>query len=199
MTDQTPELELTEQDEKDLATLLADAGEVKYNPVLRIWKEILSPENIAHGSRVSIPWSNAILSKYHGMTFALMPAFVDRYHQIMSDMADALRVEIASDPDCLNWFSLEEDVEENRHHYIQMLHHWQKNLLVWETIWDATHPDAAAHVAALGEAGLFFFGETGLAAHLSQIGLEFDEADQQDLADELRAYEEQLRAEVNGE
>lgn len=199
MTDRETELELTEQDEKDLATLLSDAGEAKYNPVLRIWKEILSPENIAHGSRVSIPWSNAILSKYHGMTFALMPAFVDRYHQIMSEMADALRVEIATDPDCLNWFSLEEDVEENRAHYIQMLHHWQKCLLVWEVIWDCGHPDAAAHVAALGEAGLFFFGETGLAAHLSQIGLEFDEADQQDLADELREYEEQLRAGVTGE
>jgi hypothetical protein len=199
VTDQTPEATLTEQDEKDLATLLKDAGEVKYNPVLRIWSEILSPENLTHGSRVTIPWSNAILSKYHSMTFALMPAFVDRFHQIMTDMADALRAEIASDPDCLKWHSVEEDVQENRAHYIQLLHHWQKTLLVWETIWDCTHPEAAAHVAALGEAGGFFFGETGLAAHLSQIGLEFDDADQADLAAELQAYEEQLRAEVNGE
>jgi hypothetical protein len=188
VTDQTPEATLTEQDEKDLATLLKDAGEVKYNPVLRIWSEILSPENLTHGSRVTIPWSNAILSKYHSMTFALMPAFVDRFHQIMTDMADALRAEIASDPDCLKWHSVEEDVQENRAHYIQLLHHW-----------DCTHPEAAAHVAALGEAGGFFFGETGLAAHLSQIGLEFDDADQADLAAELQAYEEQLRAEVNGE
>lgn len=199
MTDQTPEIELTEQDEKDLATLLKEAGEVKYNPVLRIWSEILSPENLASGSRVTVAWSNAILSKYHGMTFGLMPAFVDRFHQIMTDMADALRAEIASDSDCLKWHSLEEDREENRAHYIQLLHDWQKTLLVWEHTWDSQHPDAAAHVAALGEAGNFFFGETGLAAHLSQIGLEFDDADQQDLADELREYEEQLRAGVTGE
>lgn len=199
MSDQTPEIEFSDQDEKDLSTLLGEAAEAKYNPVLRIWKEILSDGNIAHGARVTIPWSNGVCSKYANMTYALMPAFVERYFQIMGDLAADLRAEIATDDDCLNWHSIDEDKEENGGHYRTLLTTWQKRILTWEMGWDCTHPDAAAHVAALGEISAFFFGDNGLTGHLGAIGFEFTDVDQQALAAELSALQEQLLEEAESE
>lgn len=199
MTDQTPELEFTEQDDKDLNTLLGEAAEATYNPVLRIWKEILSEDNRSHGARVTIPWSNGVCSKYVGMTYALMPAFVERYFQIMGDLAALLTEEIASDDDCLDWHSIDEDKEENAGHYRALLTSWQKRLLTWEMGWDCTHPDASAHVAALGEISGFFFSDNGLTGHLGAIGFEFTDADQAALAEELSALQEQLLEEAKSE
>lgn len=199
MTEHTPEVEFSEQDEKDLSTLLGEAAEAKYNPVLRIWKEVLSDDNLDHGARVTIPWSNAVIGKYNGMSFALMPAFVERYIEIMRSLADELREEIASDDDCLDWHTVDEDIEENGGHYRALLTTWQKKILLWETAWDCTHADAAAHVAALGEASAFFFGENGLTGHLSTIGFEFTEADQAALAEALMEYQAELAGGVSGE
>jgi hypothetical protein len=192
VTDQTPEIEFSEQDEKDLSTLLGEAAEAKYNPVLRIWKEILSEDNISHGARITIPWANGICGKYANMTYALMPAFVERYFQIMNDLAADLNEEIASDDDCLNWHSIDEDKEENGGHYRALLTTWQKRILTWEMGWDCAHPDAAAHVAALGEISAFFFGDNGLTGHLGAIGFEFTDADQEALANALSELQEQL-------
>lgn len=199
MNDQTPEIEFSAQDEKDLETLLGDASTAPYQPILRVWKEILSEDNRKHGARITIPWSNGICGKYHGMTFALMPAFVDRYFQIMADLAADLETEIASDEDCLDWHSIEEDKEENGGHYRELLTSWQKRLLTWEMGWDCTHPDAAAHVAALGEVSAFFFGDQGLTGHLGAIGFDFTEEDQETLAAALTELQEQLLEEAKSE
>lgn len=199
---ETPETWLTEEGEKDekaFNTLLAAAAEVPYNPVLRIWKEILSTDNLAHGARITVPWATAMCGKYQGMTFAQMPAFVERYFQIMSDLAAELEAEIASDDDCLKQHTIDDDKEENGGHYRTLLTSWQKRLLTWEMGWDCTHPDAAAHVAALGEVSGFFFGETGLTGHLGAIGFEFTSEDQEALAAELTALQEQLIEEAEGE
>jgi hypothetical protein len=196
VTDQNPEIELSEQDEKDLATLLGEA-DVAYNPVLRVWNEVLSDENINHGERITVPWANAICSRYAEMTYAQMPAFVDRYFQILRDMAAQLREEISSDPDCFKQLTLEEDRDENGKHYRALLLAWQKTILLWETGWDCTHPDAGAHVAALGEVNNFFFSETGLVGHLSAIGFEFTDADREEMAAELQAHAEELQGGVS--
>lgn len=183
MTDQTPELSV--KDEQDLTTLLGDAAEATYNPVLRAWKEILSPANIEHGARITIPWANAIVGKYADMHYDLMPSFVDRYFDQMTTMAKILNDQISSDPDCLTWHTVEEDRDENRRHYIDLLRNWQVAILVRENDWDCTAPDAAAQVAALGEISQFFFGEKGLTGHLSAIGFEFTEDDQAALQEHL--------------
>lgn len=200
MSDQTPEsIEFSEQDEKDLSTLLGEAAEAKYNPVLRIWKEILSEDNRQHGRRITVPMANGICGKYQEMTFALMPAFLDRYFQIMGDLVDELTAEIASDDDCLNWHSIDEDKEENGVHYRNLLTAWQLRLLTWEMGWDCTHPDAAAHIAALGEISGFFFGDNGLTGHLGAIGFDFTEDDQAALAEALSELQEQLLEEAKSE
>lgn len=192
MNDQTPEIAMTEQDEKDLATLLGEAGDMKYNPVLRIWQEVLSTKNREHGARVTIPWANAVCGKYQGMTFALMPAFVGYYFDFMSRLVDVLDTEIASDPDCLKHHSVEEDLEENDGHYKALLTDWQKTILGLELAWDCTADDASAYVAALGEISGFFFGEIGLTGHLGAIGFNFTEEDQEALAEALTEHQAQL-------
>jgi hypothetical protein len=178
VTDQNPETTMTEQDEKDLATLLGEAGDMTYNPVLRIWQEIL--------------WANGICGKYQGMTFALMPAFVALYFDFMARLVEVLEVEISTDPDCLKWHSVEEDLEENAGHYKALLTDWQKTILAAELAWDPTHAEAPAYVAALGEISQFFFGEIGLTGHLGAIGFNFTEEDQQKLAEALTEFQAEL-------
>jgi hypothetical protein len=192
VTDQNPETTMTEQDEKDLATLLGEAGDMTYNPVLRIWQEILSEKNRKHGARVTIPWANGICGKYQGMTFALMPAFVALYFDFMARLVEVLEVEISTDPDCLKWHSVEEDLEENAGHYKALLTDWQKTILAAELAWDPTHAEAPAYVAALGEISQFFFGEIGLTGHLGAIGFNFTEEDQQELAEALTEFQAEL-------
>jgi len=199
VTDQTPSAEFTEQDEKDLATLLGDASEAKYNPVLRIWQEILSKKNRDHGARITIPWATAICGKYEGMTYGLMPAFVQKYFELMAHLVEVLDFEIASDDECLNQHTVDDDLEHNGVHYLNLLTNWQKSLLAYELGWDCTAPDAAAHIAALGEISSFFFGEIGLTGHLGAISFEFTEADQADLAEALRDFQEAWIKEEAGE
>lgn len=192
MNDQTPETAMSEQDEKALATLLGEAADMKYNPVLRIWQEILSERNRKHGARVTIPWANAICGKYQGMTFALMPSFVALYFDFMARLVDVLEVEISTDPDCLKRHTVDEDLEENAGHYKALLTDWQKTILAAELAWDPVHAEAPAYVAALGEISQFFFGEVGLTGHLGAVGFDFTDEDQQALADTLNEYQAEL-------
>jgi hypothetical protein len=199
VTDQTPEIEFSEQDEKDLAVLLKDAGDATYHPVLRVWREILSENNRRHGARITIPWATAICGKYQGMTFALMPSFVSKYFELMARLVEVLDFEIDSDDECLHQHTVDDDLEHNRVHYLNLLTGWQKALVVYEFDWDCLAEDAPAHIAALGEISNFFFGEVGLTGHLGAISFDFTEADQADLATELQELQAALIQEAEGE
>lgn len=180
---------LSAQDEEDLAKLLAEeAPEATYHTILQVWSEILKEENLEANAVITLAWAQAIVGKYHGITFADLPAFRDAYFEKIREMVKILRLEIETDDECLNHKTMDEDRELNAEHYLNILHQWQLAFLQTELEWDCTADTAAIDVAVLAEVHEIFFGQKGLVGHLEAIKLEFSEADQQDLMDALSEF-----------
>ncbi len=181
---------MTEQDEADLAKLLDEQQEVVFRPVLQVWHEVLKSADNVKAEGITLQWANAIVSKYAGVEFGDMPAYRDAYYELVAELRNILELEIETDDEAFNRFSIEEDREENAHHYLNLLRDWQCALLRRELTWDCTAPTAAVDVAALAEVHQLFFGQQGLTGHLEAIKFEFTESDQEDLGEALRELQE---------
>jgi hypothetical protein len=171
-----------------IAGFIDRGGEMpSFHPILQVWREVLKPAREEKDARVTPAWANRIIASYQGLTFADMNHYRDSYFAKILELADLLDEEIASDDECLNPATPEEDAEENSDHYKNLLLVWQKAVLGWEMGWDTAAPGAAVEVAAISEVHKMFFGETGIVAFLDNIKFEFTEADQNELAAELEA------------
>jgi hypothetical protein len=188
MSEDTQESELTVED------ILAEADEVAYHTILELWREILKPETREASSKITPQWANRVTSSYRELTFKDMPAFRDNYFSRIAALTEVLNVEIASDDECLNMNTPEEDVAHNSHHYLNLLVDWQKLFLSWELEWDCTDRYAAVELATIAEVHRMFFDQTGLTSLLDNINFEVTDADR----DMLGAALEELRASTEG-
>jgi hypothetical protein len=190
-------VELSEQDIADLAQLAAEpsAEPPTFHTILQVWKEVLAPADKVSKEQVTPIWANKMVTNYFGLTFSDLNSLRDLYFARLEQLRQILLEELATDADCFTHLSPEEDREENRGHYKQVILNWQLQFLQWELDWDCTSKTAAIEMASFGEVYKMFFGEQGLLALLEQIGFEFTEADQAELGAVLDAR----KAEVNGE
>lgn len=181
MTDEPLEtIELPGDDAADLARLYAEPDgddTVEFNPILKIWREVLRPAAEERYSKVSPQWANRIVSQYPQMRYTDMELYRDRYFGHLVDLAEILNIEIASDPDCLTYTDMKDDAEHNAVHYMNLLLLWQMAVLQWEMDWECTAPDSAIEIAAISEVHKMFFGPTGMTQFLDNIGFEFTDDD----------------------
>lgn len=185
MTEPIESIELSEQDEKDIAKLLEEGAEPEFHPVLEVWREVLSNGPDLAKEKVSPQWASKIVATYAGVTFADMEDVQAGYFNKIAELARILDLEIATDKECLTYRTPEEDKTENASHYKNLLRDWQLTFLQWELDWNTRDPHAASELAAISEVHKMFFGPTGLTAYLDNIQFEFNEQDQQDLAEAL--------------
>lgn len=179
---------LTDKDREDLDKLMGEHPEVDYHPVLKVWMEVLKPEVRESRKGITVQWATMICGKYPQMTYAQVPAFHDRYFELLDEIYAELAEIVAADEDCLKYTTREEDLEFNSGHYKELLLQWQIVLLNAELSWDPRLEEAAADVAAMGEVYTFLFGERGLTGHLEAIQLDFTDADQEELRAALEAH-----------
>jgi hypothetical protein len=158
-----------------------------FHTILEVWREVLKPAAGQATEPVTPAWANRIIASYQGVTYADMVRYQESYFGKIGELVQLLLDEIASDEECLNHLSPEEDAEHNAHHYKNLLLQWQLAITQWELDWDTLSPDAAIEVAAISEVHKMFFGQTGLTQFLDNIQLEFTEADQAQLAEALQA------------
>jgi hypothetical protein len=185
MTDTT----ITDDEIKDFI----ESSSPAYHTILQVWREVLAPAEAESKKKITPQWANRIVTTYNGIGFGDMFAFKNEYFGKIMELAAILEAEIATDDECLNLLTPEEDVEGNTHHYINVLTEWQKAFLQWELDWEVLHPHAAVQLAAIAEVHKMFFEQTGLVALLDQIKFEFTDADREQLAlalDELRESQE---------
>lgn len=187
-----PELAMTEEDKADLAKLLSGETEAPFNPILRIYREIIGNVHLESVRRVTIPWANRMLGLYHGLTYADMPALAAAYFDRWGQVEAILDAVIESDDQCLDVTTPEEDLEHNAHHYKTLLLEWQKALVLWEMNWDPAAPTAAVEVAANGELYNQLFGEVGIIRFLDNI--KFPEVFTDDDRELMRVELEEFRA-----
>lgn len=182
--------DLSDKDRVDLASLglRPDDEEMVYHTILEAWREVLTPAAAERGKVVTPQWANRMLATYMGLEYRDMETFRDLYYDRINELLVILREEIASDPDCLNWATPEEDSVENSHHYKNLLLHWQLAILSWEMEWRCTDDDAAVSIAVLSEVHKMFLGAQGLTAWLENIKFEFTEADQETLSAALLEF-----------
>lgn len=192
MTDKT-EPELTDLDQADLIQLFSEPDAVKppeYHTILEVWREVLRPAAGEATTKPSPQWCNRMVQSYAGVRYQDMLDFRDLYFGRLIHLADLLNEEIATDDDCLTYSKPEDDVLENAGHYKNLLLVWQQAILQWELDWDCQNPNAAAELGVISEVHKVFFGPEGLTNFLDNVGFQFSEADQQELADGLNELRE---------
>lgn len=181
-------IELTSQDEEDLAKLLSEGKAPDYHTILEVWRETLVPAETELVKRVTPTWAARIVASYTGVSFADMNLYRDTYFGMFIELLDILRAEIDTDEECLKFYSPADDAENNANHYKNVLRDWQKALLLWELEWDCTDPAAPVKLAAIAEVHKAVFGPTGITQFLDNIGLEFNESDQVEMGEALNEY-----------
>lgn len=186
--------EEVQEDELTVEDILSEAEGIAYHTVLELWREVLKPATREASMKITPQWATRICSAYREINYADMINFRDDYFARITNLADILDVEIATDDECLNLNSAEEDVEHNSHHYLNLLVDWQKQFLSWELEWEPTDTYAAIEIASIAEVHRMFFDNTGLTSLLDSINFEVSDADRDMLATALQ----ELRDSVEG-
>ena len=145
--------------------ILNDADKVEFHPILRVWQEILDSSKQVRQERITPQWALRVITSHPDMHFADMPDYRDLYYQSIDELAEALKVEIETDDECLKYTSAEEDAEKNTFHYLNVIIAWQKIILTWELDWDVEAPDAPVQLAVISEV---------LAESAARLGQEID-------------------------
>lgn len=161
-----------------------------YHSILFVWRELLKPAADQKGEKITAGFANRIVSMYREIDFKDMEGYRDRYFDKILELAALLDEEIATDEECLNATTPEEDVAENSHHYKDLLRKWQLAIVQWEEDWTCTAPDAAIELAAISEVHKMFFGEVGITGYLDNIKLEITDADQAEMTAAINALRE---------
>jgi hypothetical protein len=179
MSDNTTEDQLTVED------ILSEAEDTPYNPVLKVWREVLESSKEVRKERITPQWATRVIAGHSGIQFEDMPHYRDLYYDKIDQLTDVLQAEIDTDDECLKHTSIEEDGQNNNTHYLNVIIGWQKTILTWELDWDCTHVDAAIELATIADVHKMFFGDVGLASLLDQINFEFTDDAQELLFKEL--------------
>lgn len=178
--------------------ILDEKTKAAYHSILELWREVIKPAREMLGSRVTPQWATRMVQGYPEITYGDCPALADLYYSRIMVLHDILLLEIESDAECLNVTNATDDVQENGHHYVNLLIEWQKQFLQWELEWDTASPSAAIEVAALSEVHKMFFDQQGITGLLDQINFEFTDDDRQILSDALQELMDAAEA-VSGE
>ena len=174
MTKQEIEIDnqLVEDTVRDMLEGKLDEAPVTHT-LLEMWREILS--NIDTQERLKIPMAVAgrIIRNYPQMKMQEVPEYWKRYYTLLSELRDILNVEISSDPKCLS--RVDDDMEANRHHYLNLIATWQVAIRAWEDDWEITAEDSHLWYAAIGDTINFVFGERGMMQQLPTLGFVYDD------------------------
>lgn len=183
---------ISEADLAEFTTQLYGDEAPTFHTILEVWREVLRPAADPEVQEVTASWAARIVAQFGHLQIKVqeMPAFRDSYYAKLAQLNQILLNEIATDDECLNRDTPQEDAVENAQHYRNLLLNWQLAILSWELAWEPTDPLAHVEIAAISEAHKLFFGQNGLAGYLDNIGFEFTETDQAELATALAEAKE---------
>jgi hypothetical protein len=181
-TEELPEL--PEDLQKEVDRELGQSP-VLTHTVLEVWASVLSNIESNEGEHISPRYANSIVSNWPRLNFQDVSAYTRQYFTYLKALREILTAEIDKDPAAFE--RVENDAEENRGHYLELIGAWQEQIERWEQDWDSD--DAGSHItlAALADATSFFVGSQGLVEHLSQINFQFTDEDREALRVRLLA------------
>ena len=151
--------------------------------VLEVWQKVLSNIDLAKQERITTSNAFKLLSSYPFLTTKDLVPYYTAFYWCLEQYRDVLQFEIDTDDRCLEWTDPDLDAENNRHHYTNLMVNWQRLALSMRTDWEASSELAGPELAALNDSQSFMLGEKGIINLLSQLKLDYDQAD----ADEVYA------------
>ena len=164
----------------------ADAETAPYNSMLKVYKEVLAPAFEERKAPPTANWSNRMVAQYPCLEYKDVQEVHDRYYNLIIELIDVLHAELDTVPPInLEIDNAPEDMEANRHHYLNLLLNWQLTIHAHELDWRCTDEHAAAEIAAVSETHKMFFGQNGLTEFLAQSGFRFTTEDQSMLQDAM--------------
>lgn len=193
MTENTPPTLTAVPDESDIADfeqMVAEQDAGPHRVLLETWREVLKPAETEALKKVTPSNAVRIVQQYPQIKVQEMETFHKEYFAGLQQLRDILHMEIESDPRCLTYESVEDDRDLNGYHYKNLLLLWQQAIQQWELDWDCTDPNAHIGIAVISEVHKMFFSQTGIVAHLDQIGFQFSEDDVAELQSILEEQRE---------
>jgi hypothetical protein len=188
---ETFELDDQTMADAELMEAMPSPEEAPFHPILKVWREVLAPALEEGKKPVTPQWAARICAQYQQMIIQEMELYRESFYSKIAELTAVLDAEIEeAGPDALTLGTVEEDREENGKHYKNLLIEWQKHFVQWEIDWDCTSPVAHIELAAISEVHKMFFSQTGITGFLDNIGFEFPESDQAELAAALDAVRE---------
>jgi hypothetical protein len=176
--------ELPEDLQKEVDAALGQAPELTHT-ILEIWQSILSNIEANEEEHISPRYANSIVNNWPRLNFQDVPLYTATYFHFLKALREILTAEIDKDPAAFE--RVENDAEENRAHYLELIGAWQEQIENWEQDWEAAQVDSHITLAALADATSFFVGAQGLVEHLSQINFQFTDEDREALRQRLLA------------
>lgn len=170
--------ELPEELQKEVDAALGQAPELTHT-ILEVWASVLSNIEANEGEHISPRYANSIVSNWPRLSFQEVRNYTHQYFTFLKALREILTAEIDKDPEALK--RVENDAEENREHYLELIGAWQEQIEEWEQNWDSEALDSHITLAALADATSFFVGAQGLVEHLSQINFNFTDEDREAL------------------
>jgi hypothetical protein len=170
--------ELPEDLQKEVDRELGQTPELTHT-ILEIWASVLSNIEANEGEHISPRYANSIVSNWPRLTFQEVSAYTRQYFTYLKALREILTAEIDKDPEALK--NVENDAEDNRGHYLELIGAWQSQIEQWEQDWDSDDHGSHVTLAALADATSFFVGQQGLVEHLSQINFQFTDEDREAL------------------
>jgi hypothetical protein len=180
------DIELTEQDKADLASLTENPPE--FHTILEVWQTILDGAEKSSREQVGPGYAARVTAQFPQVQVQQMNTYRDMYFAKIADMKAILDAEIATDKKALSYDNKTDDGVENATHYKNILLQWQQQFVQWEQNFDVEH--AALDLGTMSEVHTFFFSQEGLVSYLGEIDFEYTEDDQLLVQDALREMRE---------
>ncbi len=174
---------IVEEVVEDDSTVIQLPPKPSDHTVLEIWQKVLSNVDAARQERITTTNAFKLLSSYPFLTTKDLVPYYTAFYYCLEQYRDVLEFEIGTDDRCLEWTDPDLDSENNRHHYTNLMVNWQRLALAMRTDWAPTSENAGPQLAALNDSQSFMLGEKGIINLLSQLKLDYDQAD----ADEVYA------------
>ena len=174
---------IVEEVVEDDSTVIQLPPKPSDHTVLEIWQKVLGNIDLAKQERITTTNAFKVLHAYPFLAPKDLVSYYVAFYYCLEQYRDVLEFEIDTDDKCLEWTDPELDAENNRHHYTNLMVNWQRLALSLRTDWEASSALAGPQLAALNDSQSFMLGEKGIINLLSQLKLDYDQAD----ADEVYA------------